>query len=552
MRTSPRLTAITSSLSFKLFLLLSSSILFLLVVFLVISGRQQRRQLESLVRNEALRTGDLIRQSLHVSMLRNERDRTYTMIRLFGAEPGVEAIRIYNKRGEIKFSSDQAEIGASVDLQAEACYVCHATAEPLSAVPTTERARLYEKNGSYRVLGLINPIYSTGGCVAAGCHTGDESILGVLDVQMSMQSVDQALAASGRRALAIGIAIIVVSMLLMAAVVYRAVHVPTKKLRHGTNELARGNLDVVIDLNRSDELGALAASFNDMAGSLRAADSELRTWSRTLEDRVRDKTEQLERLHQQMIQVEKATSLGKMAATVAHELNNPLSGILTSAKLVARQLGTQLPDGPDKTRTLENLDLVRSEAMRCGNIVRDLLTYARGSAGRFEAAHLHELVNRAVKLVVHHLELASVRVQTDLTLDDDRISCDHEQLVQALLALLINAVESMPGGGSLAVRTYASPGTPGSHVCISVGDTGVGIPESVQDRIFDPFFSTKNATKGVGLGLAVVYGIVQRHEGTIAVRSTVGVGSVFTLELPRDPEGAALARAKGVAAAVDL
>jgi two-component system NtrC family sensor kinase len=483
-------------------------------------------------------------------MLRNERDRTYTMIRRFGAEPDVETIRIYNKRGEIKFSTHDEEIGRSVDLQAEACFVCHATTDALASVPTTERARVYGKDG-HRVLGVITPIRNSASCVAAGCHTGGESILGVLDVQMSMRGVDAALAEAWRTEFGVGLALIVLSMCLMAVVVYRAVHVPTRELRHGTEQLADGNLDVAIVLDRRDELGALAASFNHMATSLRSADAEVRAWSRTLEDRVREKTGQLEHFHKQMIQVEKTASLGTMAATVAHELNNPLSGILTSAKLASRQLERLVPPGEDRARVLANLELVKSEAMRCGIIVRDLLTYARESTHDFQPAHLQELVEHAVKLVAHHLQLANIRQDIAHTLTDDAVTCDRDQLVQALVALMINAVEAMPDGGCLTVRTSPSLSSPLSRVRIEVGDTGGGIPPGIRTQIFDPFFSTKNAAKGVGLGLAVVYGIVQRHEGTIEVASEVGTGTTFTLELPRDPESAARAHARGAGAVAD-
>ena len=177
--------------------------------------------------------------------------------------------------------------------------------------------------------------------------------------------------------------------------------------------------------------------------------------------------------------------------------------------------------------------------MRCGQIVKDLLTYAREQPREFQAAHLNELVERALRLVDHHMQLGEVTTLAELNLIDDALACDGDQLVQALLALLINAVEAMPDGGSVTVRTSPSPSDPESRVRLEITDTGNGIPPEIQNQIFDPFFSTKSDTKGVGLGLAVVYGIVRRHEGTITVRSTPGMGSTFTIELPREPVSAA-------------
>ncbi len=529
----PTLSAITASLSFKLFLVLFLSIFLLFTVYAGVRNRFQERQLEQQVKAEAYRASDFIKQSLFTSMLGNERERIYAMITLLGTESGVEVVRIYNKKGEIKFSSDEREIGTSVDLQAEACYACHASYRPLQSLPMAERARIYRKDGQYRVLGLINPIQNSPSCSTASCHahTADQSVLGVLDVQMSLGTLDSTLAASQREAFALGLLVILAAAFLMAGIVFYAVYLPVKQLRRGTEALGRGNLDVEIDLRRSDELGVLAGSFNHMA-------SELRTWSHTLEERVREKTEELQRIHQQMMQVEKAASLGKMAATVAHELNNPLSGIITYAKLTARRLRGGMPESPERAAMLEDLELIRAESMRCGKIVRDLLTYARQSAPEFQPVHMHDVIQHAAKLVAHHTELVHVETETDFRLADDLVVCDREQIVQALVALLVNAVEAMPTGGRLTLRTWEPPGSTG-RVGFSVSDTGVGIPEDLRERIFDPFFSTKSDTKGVGLGLAVVYGIVQRHEGTISVASAPGAGTTFTIQIPRDPTGVA-------------
>jgi two-component system NtrC family sensor kinase len=533
-----RLTSFLSLLSVRLFLVLSVSILVLFSLYVAVSRHFQLVMLERQVKADAYRSSDLIKQSLLASMLRNERERTYTIIRLMGDEPGVEAIRIYNKQGVIMYSADEAEIGDTVDLRAEACDVCHASAEPLAAVPTEERARIYRQAEGYRVLGLINSIANAEGCWNADCHAHgpEQSVLGVLDVQMSLRELDASVTGTRRRAYAVAVSILVLVTLLTAVIVYRAVHVPTRELRRGTEALAAGHLDVEVTPRRSDELGALAASFNQMARSLQHADAELRDWSRTLEDRVKEKTEALEQAHREMIHVEKSASLGRMAATVAHELNNPLSGILTYAKLVARKLEERLDEGQDRQRLLEHLELIGSEAMRCGNIVRDLLTYARQGSGDFKETHLHELVERAIRLVSHHTALGNIELVKEFGLDDDVVVCQEEQIVQALIALMINAIEAMPDGGRLTLGTQADRADPERRVLLSVSDTGVGVPEEARERIFDPFYSTKEEAKGVGLGLAVVYGIVQRHEGEIAVQSAPGRGATFAIKLPRNPE----------------
>lgn len=535
---------ITSRLSFRLFLILFLSIVIVFIGYTAITSEFQRGVLEGQVKADASRLADVIKQSLLTTMLANDRAGTSASIRFIGDEPGVEVVRIYNKEGEVSFSSQEEDIGRAVDMEAEACYVCHASDQPLGAVPTEERARIYQRGGGYRVLGLITPIHNRESCWNAGCHahTRDQTVLGVLDVQMTMQQADIALTSARRHALLLAIGVLLLASLLMAAIVYRAVHVPTRALHAGTQRLAKGKLDARIELDRADELGALARSFNEMAASLEEADEELRAWSHTLEDRVRQKTEELEAFHQQMMQVEKAASLGKMAATVAHELNNPLSGILTYAKLVDKRVDRLVEDGDEKQRIKANLNLVASESARCGRIVRDLLTFARQNTTEFQRAQLHELIDRSLSLVAHHFELGGIETETKYELEDDSIVCDPEQIVQLLVALLINAVEAMPDGGKITVTTRKSQKHPDRGVTLSVADTGVGIPESIRDKIFDPFFSTKNEAKGVGLGLAVVYGIVQRHEGDVSVVSWVGKGTTFEMELPRDPDDAARER----------
>lgn len=532
-----RTPSFTSTLSFRLFLTLLLSILFLFAGYSTLSNHLQMRAMEDQLRACAARAGDIIRHSLFNSMLLNERELTHSTITLVGTEPDVDVVRVYNKDGRIMFSSDTAEIGGTVDLEAEACYACHASEQPLQALSTPERSRLYTRDGGDRVLGLIVPIRNQPSCWNSACHahTPDQSILGVLDVQMSLATADQTLHRAQRQTFLLLLVGILATGLILGLVLYRGLHIPTRKLRSGTRALADGNLDYRIEMHRTDELGALARSFNRMAENLRKADAELRSWSNTLEERVNQKSRELEEVSRQMMQVEKAASLGKMAATVAHELNNPLSGILTTAKLLERKMNRLLPDGEERTRVEESLDLIRSESTRCGNIVRDLLTYARESRAEFQESRLHEIINRSLRLVEHHVEVAGVDIQTDFFLKDDRVTCDPEQVTQFLIALMINAVEAMPNGGQLSIKTWDDPTVGSGHVFLGVSDTGVGIPEEIQDRIFDPFYSTKTEAKGVGLGLAVVYGIVQRHGGQILVDSDPGAGTTFTIRLQRRP-----------------
>ena len=394
-----------SAISIRLFAILFLSILALFFIYTSICNHYRDTMTLELVRSEAFRASSFIKKSLEVEMMEKERDHIHRTVRQLGAEPGMEGIRIYNDRGQIRFSSLADEIGTSVSLDSDACRACHGNGDPPSVLPSGEQGQIYTGGDRGRVLGILNPILNEPNCATAGCHDPGQKVLGVLDVQLSLSSVDAAMSAATWRSGLVGLAIIFVSALVIALIVYNAIHLPAKELQRGTEALAAGNLDVSIDLHRSDELGQLARSFNEMARNLKTADAELRDWSQTLEDRVTEKTAELESISRQMIQVERAASLGRMAATVAPELNNPLSGIVTYSRVIARKVEKDMQESDRRDKIVEELDLIRSESMRCGRIVKDLLTYARESPHEFKAEHLHELVERGTNLAGHHLQL---------------------------------------------------------------------------------------------------------------------------------------------------
>ena len=274
-----------------------------------------------------------------------------------------------------------------------------------------------------------------------------------------------------------------------------------------------------------------------MAADLGRARAELTAWSHQLEDKVAQKSEELGRAQRQLLQLDKMASLGKLAATVAHELNNPLAGILNYAKLVERGMRQGPPPAERLDELRRFLAVIQQESVRCGNIVRNLLVFARGSGSELSPLRLNEVLERSAMLVRHHLEMSGARLELERLEGDDALVGDLDQLQQALLALLVNAIEAMAGREDkrLTLRAHGEP----AHVQLEVSDTGVGIPAEVLPHIFEPFVSTKTQSSGVGLGLAVVYGIVQRHAGTLEVDSTPGVGTTFRVRLPRRPHAAA-------------
>jgi two-component system NtrC family sensor kinase len=531
--------AVRSSLSLRLSFRLLGVVVLAFGGYAVLDARITARQWEENLEAWALKISNVIKDSTHHSMLLNRKEDVPYIIEAIAGEPGVEGVRIYDKEGVIIVSADAAEVGARADLHAEACVVCHAAGEPLGAVPEDRRARVYRDADGRRVLGLINPIANSPACATADCHAHapETTVLGVLDVKVSLAEADARLAATRRLSLSAAVVIALAVGLVSAAFIDRTVRRPVRGLIAGTERIAQGDLEAEIPASGGDEVGRLAEAFNRMTADLRKARRENEEWSRKLERKVVDKTEELSRAQRQVIHMEKMASLGKLAATVAHELNNPLAGILNYARLVERSLAEGDGGLEEREEMARSLSVIQQESRRCGEIVRNLLAFSRRSGAELARHHLHAVVERALLIVRHLLEMSRIEVVTDLAAGDDELVCDADQLQQALVALLVNAAEAMPEGGTLTVATREADG----RLELAVTDTGVGIPPEHLPHIFEPFFSSKKETSGAGLGLAVVYGIVRRHGAEIEVDSAVGRGTTFRLLLPRRPpaEGSA-------------
>jgi two-component system NtrC family sensor kinase len=495
--------------------------------------RFHNAQMMNQVSDSATILSDMIKNSTHYSMLKARSEDVKETIYGIGRVPGVE-IRIYNKRGKIMVSTDKHQEGGIVDLSAEACNVCHDSskplARPLQSVPSNQRFRYYTGPDGNHLVGLVNPIRNEPICSNADCHahSADQTVLGVLDVRMSLEKVDANMR-EARRKLTL-YAILGTSVVMIASALFLSitVHRPVRRLREGTRQISAGQFEYRIPVMSRDEIGELAVAFNEMAQSLQKAEQENRSWSQTLEGRVEEKTAELKMIHEQILQIEKMASLGKLSATVAHELNNPLAGILNYLKLMEKRL-RKIEPSPPLQSTLEDLDLVISEVKRCGNIVKNLLLFSKRQVGEFHEVRVADIVDKAVRLMQHHFKISRVNFSLDIVVPDASLVCDESQIQQALIALFVNAVEAMPEGGDLRLSVA---GLPTGGIRMDIADTGTGISMEDIPHLFEPFFTTKKEGKGVGLGLAVVYGILERHEGTISAQSEPGKGTVFTLSFP--------------------
>ncbi len=225
----------------------------------------------------------------------------------------------------------------------------------------------------------------------------------------------------------------------------------------------------------------------------------------------------------QLLQTEKIASLGRLAAGVAHEINNPLAGILIYAEILKRDL-------QENTAVQENIEVIINQTVRCQQIVTRLLEFSRQSLGQKTLFDLNEIIHRCVDLLSNQALFHNIEIIRDLDPELPQIIGDPGQLQQVFANLLLNAADAMKGQGKITIASRPAPGDDG--VILTIADTGPGIPPEIRDKIFEPFFTTKPPGKGTGLGLSIVYGVLQRHGGTIEVASGPGGGSIFTLVLP--------------------
>lgn len=510
------LRRVSHSLAAKLFVVVFAVLLLGFGLLGFVNVRVHRGHLEEARLEAAQRFSRVVQRSMSWYMLRNDREALRHIVQTVGVEPGIVRLRIMDDDNRIGYSTDPGEIGARVAL-------------PGAAIPV-QQWRIFESNGS-RVLGITTPIANTAACSSGACHAhpASQKMLGLLDVDLSLAVADEDVRQASWQFATYSALAILLTLATMGALVWRLVHEPVRVLRRGTIRLGGGDLGVQIPVTARDELGQLATAFNTMSRQLGAAREETTAWARTLEERVARKTAELQGAQQQMIQAEKLASLGKLAAVVAHEINNPLSGILTYARLLRKwvERGDTLEEHAPEMR--EALQLIESESRRCGEIVKDLLTFARVHPLNISDFDVNRIVQRTVKLVEHKLDLGNIVPRLELAQDLPSIRGDAGQIEQLFLAIVMNAIEAMPEEGTLHIVTRrAGP----ESVAIVIEDDGVGIPADLLPRLFEPFTTTKEEGKGVGLGLAISRAIVDRHRGRIEVASEPGCGTSFTITLP--------------------
>ena len=612
----------------RLIIAISLTVIIIIGVFAYFNIQSHSKNLISEVERHTNQLSETIKNTMQFDMLQNHRDHITRVMNSVGEEECIKNVRLLNKEGEIIYSTDTTEIGTMLDKKGESCYVCHVENEPLQKLPIKNRSRIFRIHpDSSNMLGVINPIYNEQSCWDADCHahTEEQTVLGVLDLTVCLKEVEKVVNESKMDVALFALIAILIIAIILLILVKILIQRPVRDLVKATNYVAVGNLSHRIKYTRKDEIGQLADSFDNM-------------------------TRKLAETRMQLFQSDKMASIGRLAAGVAHEINNPLTGVLTYSSFLLKRV----KNNPEMKADLE---VIVRETKRSREIVKGLLDFSRQSTPKKGSVIIGEIIENAVDVISNQLKINHITLEKKCDNHIPKITADANQIQQVFLNLLINAIDAIgkKGGiiqiatkevslspyGVIQIRNAACPkghslideehkieGMPsiklkaksetnegfihldpiyGKHqdhygiqikddeivrlycpqcgislvdesklgpncgaptyslivhgqgviegctkfkcmwqkwdavdnagdikfVEIKIKDSGCGIDEKYLSKIFDPFYSTKGQ-QGTGLGLSVIWGIVNNHKGKIIVDSSINEGTTFTIHLRVD------------------
>ncbi len=495
--------------------------------------------LNTLIRQSGNNIGSIVEGALYHSMLENDKSSLRNTLDIINTLPGIDEVNMYDSNEELVYSSfalDNDHKHSDPD-----CKSCH----PHIKEMFSQKEKSYKiinvnsdcemnvnDNGSRHLL-IKSPILNEKSCSVSSCHAHNQSevVLGSLVIKIPLEAQDAAIKKSSIEFFLLAIFATALFVMVLLIFTRKKIKEPLNALIKASIAVSNGDKSTRVEIqpHQLDDMRMVSEAFNDMLDNLHSATLELENWSQQLEYKVQKKSEELGAAQHELIHVERLASLGKLSSSVAHEINNPLSGILIYTKLLYKQVSNPEVYASKRESMLKHLKLIENETKRCGDIVKGLLDFSRKDQDNFEPKHLHETLKETYELMSHPIKIANIAFSTQFSAASDLIYCNPNQIKQACVALLVNASEAIIENGEILIKT-SNPDD--EHIIVEIIDNGVGINPVDLPHIFEPFFSTKSNVSGTGLGLAIVHGIIQNHKGKTEVKSEPGNGTTLTIILP--------------------
>ena len=528
-----------SSIYSRVVLIIFASSVFLFVSFSIIFRSVNEEYLNTVIRQNGNNIGSIVGGSLHHSMLENDKRTLQNTLDIINTMPGIDEVNMYDSQDNLVYSSIPSD--TTNNHSNPNCLSCHSNLKAMfpskgkhyKIIDVGSDCKMNHNDNQGRHLLIKLPILNEKSCYQSSCHAhkASDEILGSLIIKIPLSELDAAVQKSSTEFFLLAI---LTTLFLVGFLIFftrQRIKKPLNALVKASIAVANGDKSTRVEImpNQLDDMKMVSKAFNDMLDNLQAATNELENWSQQLEYKVQKKSEELSSAQNELIHIERLASLGKLSSSVAHEINNPLSGILIYTKLIYKQLSNPELYASKRDSMLKHLKLIESEAKRCGEIVKGLLEFSKKDQEDFEPRHLHEILQETYELMSHPIKIANINFYSDFTATSDLIYCSPNQIKQACVAMLVNASESLNENGEIIIRTL-NPSE--ETVRFEIVDNGIGISVDDIPHIFEPFFSTKHNASGIGLGLAIVHGIMQSHNGKIQVKSEPAQGTTFSITLP--------------------
>ena len=512
--------------------------IFLFVSFGIIFRSVNEKYLNTTIKQSGNNIGSIVDGALYYSMLKNDRSALQNTLDVINTMPGIEDVNMYDNQDNLVHSSFYQDTSGHNNPNCKECHANISTMFPrkeksFKIVNIDTECEMSEKDYNHRLLLIRSPILNQKSCYTSSCHAHQESddVLGSFVIRISLEDLDEAVEETSTDFFLLAALTTFLLIIFIVLFTRKKINKPLNAIIKASEAVSKGDKSTRLEVkpNQLYDMRMVSSAFNEMLDNLQTATKELQNWSQQLEYKVQKKTEELSEMQHELIHVERIASLGKLSSSVAHEINNPLSGVLTYTKLVQKQLRKPFLDEATKESMLKYLKVIETETKRCGDIVKGLLDFSRKDQQDFKSKHLHQILHETYILMAHQMKIENISFLTDFTAESDLISCSENEIKQACIAILLNASEAIIENGEILMETS----NPDEHtIKLEITDNGSGISPDDIPHVFEPFFSAKQKASGIGLGLAIVHGIIQNHKGKVEVDSDLGNRTTISITLP--------------------